>query len=462
MTVKTFTHIFFIIFISYFLAQVLYFIVMAIVALIHSRRMTMHLEEDDYSVLFSSDFTVPVTIIVPAHNEERSIEDTVLSLININYPSYEAIIVNDGSTDSTMPVLERLLDLEPTSITYNQRFPDGMVHEIYRSVKYPNFLVISKSGGHKKAGAVNAGLNIARYKYICVIDADTIIEPDAFTNLMSHVEKNPEKIIGIGSYFGLVNGFSVKKGRILKRSFSFNPLIAYQNLEYLRGFIGIRFPWSNLNAVPILAGGFSIWRIDILAKVGGFSENHTCEDMEITFRVRDYIVREKTGQSILSLPYYTAWTSGPENIKSLISQRERWQRVENESISAYRHMLFNPRFGNFGFITMPYFFFYECLGPFFEAVSYALVFFSFLAGILDVSTFMALFIFMGLAQSVISSYVLAVAMRTVNVFELRYVIYMLVLGLFEMLLYRPIILVAKVQGTLNFFFGVKGFTQYKR
>jgi Glycosyltransferases, probably involved in cell wall biogenesis len=160
-----------------------------------------------------------VTIVVPAHNEEHRIGDCLKSLLNINYPEFEVIVVNDDSTDRTMEILDEILKLQPFNKIYLERFQTGKINRVYKSETHPNVTVISKAGGLGKAGAVNAGLTFARYKYVSLLDADTILEPDCLLNLMAHVQRNPEQIVGIGSYFGLLNGFKIKDGKILSRSF---------------------------------------------------------------------------------------------------------------------------------------------------------------------------------------------------------------------------------------------------
>ncbi|MDD5354483.1 MAG: glycosyltransferase family 2 protein, partial [bacterium] len=276
--------ILFIIYISYFLLLVVYQVILGVIGFFENRWRNKQDEAEDYNRFSVSAFSLPVSFIVPARNEQEWISECIKAILSQDYPEFEVIVVNDNSTDQTMNILNELLDLQELTNPYKDRFDAGKIIGMHRSRKYPKVTVLTKISGKKKAGALNAGLNFAKYKYVCILDADTIIEPNALLRIMSHVQKEPDNIIGIGSSFGLVNGFKVKDGKIVDKSYSYNPLLAYQNIEYIRSFIGNRIAWSRFNSSPNIAGGFGIWRRDILLELGGYSTDFTCEDIELTFR----------------------------------------------------------------------------------------------------------------------------------------------------------------------------------
>ncbi len=459
----TFGNISFFILFTYFLLVLAYYSLLVLIGLFEERRRWWQNITDDYPLVYFSSYTLPVSVIIPAHNEEAWIRDSLLSVLNLNYPQFEVILVDDGSTDKTLEVLNSTLDLKPVDVHYVKHFKDGLVRAIFKSIKHHNVTVISKLSGLKKAGAVNAGLNMAKYKYICVIDADTVLEPDALLKVMAQVEKDPDKVIGIGSYFGLVNNFKIKNGRILSYNFSYNPLIAYQNIEYVRSFFGTRLAWSAVNAMPNVAGGFGLWRRDVLYELGGYSSEFTCEDLEMTFRAHDYIVKKKEkGYKILMLPYYIGWTEGPSNIKSLVSQRDRWQRVVNETVWKYRHMLFNPKYEWMGLITMPYFLLYEMMGVFAEVISLILLCAGWITGLISIKTYLAFFCFMLLSQALMTIMSLFAFVRDQETFCLKYILYLIFLSFIELLGYRWITSFAKLRGMVRASLGYKGHDQYVR
>lgn len=456
-------YILFLIFLAYFLLLIFYYFILGIIALFEERRRAWEDSTEDYTSLSASSFTMPVSVIIPAHNEEDWIADCLQSVLNLKYPEFEVIVVDDGSTDKTLAILDSKLKLQPIDKVYVERFKSGEIREIFKSMADARVTVINKVGGYKKAGAVNAGLNLAKYKYVCVMDADTVLEPDSLLRVMAHVQKDPDHIIGIGGYFGLANGFKIKDGRILERNFCQSPLITYQSLEYLRSFIINRTAWSKFNAMPNVAGGFGVWRRDILLELGGYAVDFSSEDIEFTFRAHDYIIEnKKEGDKIIMLPYYVGWTEGPATIKSYILQRDRWQRVINETIWKYRHMILSPKHKIFAFLTLPYYLFYEVLGVFFEIASVALVIWGFLAGVLTVKTFLAYFTLMILLQALVSLLAIFAFNRDQKLFRLRDITYFIILSFMEFFWYKWLMSFAKCSGTLNYFRGVRIYDKYER
>ncbi len=347
-------------------------------------------------------------------------------------------------------------------MVYTRHYKDGKTFDILKSQAHPNVKVIRKAKGEKKAGAVNAGLNIARYDYVCVMDADTVLEQDSLLKVMAEVSKDPQRIAGIGSYFGIANGFQIKEGVIIKKKFSFRPIIAYQNLEYIRSFFGIRIGLNPFNAMPNVAGGFGVWRRDVLYELGGYSPEFSSEDIEFTFRAHKYLADHKKDYRISMLPFCVAWTEVPSNLRSLIQQRDRWQRVVIETIWHYKSMLFNSKYRSFAFIIFPYYVFYEVLGVFFEIISVFFVTAGWIFKVLDINTFFAFITLMLVSQVLVSLFSLFSFIRMQNLFPKRYVIYLIFLSLIEFVFYRWIVGWAKLSGTLNYFRKVRAYDQYAR
>jgi cellulose synthase/poly-beta-1,6-N-acetylglucosamine synthase-like glycosyltransferase len=457
------TYFSFIFFFSYFFFLSVFYLFLAFLGFIEGRKRSWESQTEDYPLAYLASNAISVSIIMPARNEEGWIADALLAVLNLNYPKFEVIIVDDDSQDKTLEIVDKILKLKPLDMPYIKHYKDGVIHTIFKSAKYPNVTVISKDKGLKKAGAVNAGLNFARNEYVCVVDADTVLEQNALLKVMAHVGRDPDKIIGIGSYFGLSNDLKIKEGRILERRFSLNPLIAFQNLEYVRSFIGNRLGWSKYNAMPIVSGGFSMWRRDVLYELGGFSADFTCEDIEFTFRAHDYLVKNKDKDyRIIMLPYSVGWTEGPSNVNSLISQRSRWQRVTDETVAHYKYMILNPRFGAFAFLTLPYFLLYEVLGVFFETASILLMGLGWLQGLFNWKVFLVFVIFMALTQAVTTIISIFSFTRVQRLFPLHYITYLIFLSFTESLWYRWLIAAAKLLGTYTFLRGVKEHNQYQR
>jgi cellulose synthase/poly-beta-1,6-N-acetylglucosamine synthase-like glycosyltransferase len=250
---------------------------------------------------------------------------------------------------------------------------------------------------------------------------------------------------------------------VMERSFSNNPLVAYQNIEYIRSFIGNRLAWSKYNATPIVAGGFSVWRKDVLYELGGFDVDFTCEDAEFTFRAHDYLVKHKEkGYKIIMLPFYVGWTEGPSDIRSLISQRSRWQRVIDETVWKYKYMICNPKYGLFAFITLPYFLLYEILGVFVEITCLGFVVFGAIVGVLQWKVFLGFFLLMLLSQTFTSLLSILAFVESQRLFQLKYAEYLVELSFVEFFFYRWILSIAKIIGTWEFLRKKRSHDQYLR
>ncbi len=459
----TIIYITFIVSLVYFLLLVAFYLFLAFFGFIEDKKRAYQQEEENHPLIYFSNIAIPVSIVLPACNEEQWIKDSLLSLINLNYPIFEIIVVDDGSIDSTFDILNEMLALKAVDSVTTRHYRDGKVRSILKSDKHPHVTVIRKESGNKKAGAVNAGLNMAKHRFVCVIDADTVLERDALLQAMAPIHRDPDRVIGVSSLFGLVNGFNIKNGIIMQRSFSYRPIIVYQNLEYIRSFIGNRLAWSRFNAMPNVAGGFGIWRSDILYELGGYSSDFSSEDIELTFRAHDYMAAHKEKEyKILMLPYHVGWTEGPCNITSLIKQRNRWQRVVIETVFKYKYMMCNPKYGTFAFLVLPYFLFYEVFGVFVEVACVFLVTMGWITKMLDIRVFFIFLIFMGLTQFIISLLSLFAFMRGQSIFKMRYVLYLVMLSCFEFFGYRIIISIAKLQGFYHYLRKVRVYDQYVR
>ena len=453
----------FFIFIAYYLLATAYYLILGGVGFFEDRKRARQHREEDYTAFSVSTFTIPVSVIIPAHNEEAWIRDSVQSILNLNYPEFELIVVDDGSTDKTLTILKETLELRFVFNPYVDHFQSGKVLGLFKSKLYPHVTVIHKESGQKKAGAVNAALNIAKYKFVCVMDGDTVLEPDIVLKVMAHIQKDPERLIGVGSYFGLANEFGIKDGRVIKKNFLRPPTVAYQDLEYVRSFIGARIAWSRWNTMPIVAGGFGLWRRDVFVELGGYDPQYSSEDVEFTFRAHDYVAKNsKLGYQILMLPYCAGWTEGPGDVSSLMKQRNRWHRVTAEAVWDYKYMMCNPRYGRFAFVTFPYFVLYEVLGVFFELGSILMTLVGYAFGFIDQRLFFGIFLFMVLCQALASLIPLFAFQRDQKIFNTKEISYFVCLGWIEFFWYRWIISFAKLLGTYDYLCGVRTYDRVRR
>src|ERR1700685_2018567 len=140
----------------------------------------------------------PITLLVPAHNEEKSIRVSIRNLLELDYPELEVIVINDGSKDRTLEELQDEFKLRPVRMVYVQEVPSAEIRGLSRSDSDPRLLVIDKQSAGSKADAVNAGLNAATSPYVCIVDAASMLEPDSLLRIMVPVLADPKHVVGVG------------------------------------------------------------------------------------------------------------------------------------------------------------------------------------------------------------------------------------------------------------------------
>ena len=348
---------------------------------------------EDFSDIRESGLAPPISILVPAYNEGRSIVESVRSLFALRYPKLEVVVINDGSTDDTLERLIAAFGLRLTPRVYWQRIKSKPVRGIYWSPAHPTLWVLDKANG-RKADAVNAGINLASAPYVCVIDGDSILEGDAMAAVMNAILPHATETVAAGGTVRIVNGCAVSGDRVASVGLPKSFLGASQVLEYLRAFLFGRVAWGELKALMIVSGAFGVFRKDVLVEVGGFRHDTVGEDIDLVTRIHRRLRTLRRPYRIVFVPDPVCWTECPETLKGLRGQRERWQRGLGETLDHNGAMLANPRFGRIGLLAMPYLMAFEYLAPIMEVAGYVILPFGWAIGLVDPPQFA---LFVGLA-----------------------------------------------------------------
>lgn len=316
-----------------------------------------------------SQLAPPISILVPAYHEEAGIADSVRSLLALEYPTLEVVVVNDGSTDGT---LARLVDeFELRRVT--RTTPPFLPHKPVRGVYLPRgplpLLVVDKENGGK-ADALNAGINFARYPLVCAIDADSILEQDALVKAATPFLEDPDGTVATGGLVRIANGCRVERGRVVEAALPRRTLPTLQVVEYLRAFFAARTGWSAINALLIVSGAFGLFRRTAVIAVGGYRTDIVGEDIELVVRLHRTRGPGGRRHRIVYVPDPVCWTEGPERVRVLRRQRRRWHRGTLETLLIHRGMVFNPRHGTVGLLALPALLIFEVLGPIVELGGY--------------------------------------------------------------------------------------------
>ncbi len=435
---------------TYFLALNTLYLVFCVVAFAklaqHRRRWTPR----DLDAIIRSPATPGVSLIVPAYNEEATIADSVRSLLQLNYPRFEVVVVIDGAKDRTAEVLVEAFEMLAAPASYAQPLPSQPVNTFYRSLAHPDLVALDKKNGGK-ADAINAGINAARYGLVCVLDADSLLEEHALTRAVLPFLEDP-RTVAAGGIVRIANGCRVESGRVVEVGLPGSWLARFQVVEYLRAFLAGRVALSAMNALLIISGAFGVFRRDVVVEVGGFRVDTVGEDMEVVVKLHRRCREAHRPYRIVFQPNPVCWTEVPETRKVLGAQRNRWQRGTMQVIGYHSRMIGNPRYGIVGLFAMPFYLIFEAFGPIIEFAGFAITALGFALGLLD-WRFALLVFLVAVAYGAVLS-VSAVLLEEVSYRRYPRLSDLLVLcafGVFENFGYRQLTTWWRLRGAVDYF-----------
>ncbi len=371
----------------------------------------------------------PITIIVPAYNEENGIVESVRSLLQLEYPDYQLIVVNDGSTDRTLEQLFKNFQIRHASFSPYYEIDSQPIKAVYLSSAYPNLVVIDKEHSGK---------------------ADSILEKDCLLKIVRPFMED-DNIVAVAGTVRIANGCKINRGYIEEVGLSKSWLARFQVVEYLRTFLFGRIGFDLLNGILIISGAFSCFRRDALIEIGGYKAGSVGEDMQVIVRLQKELRKKNPKTRVTFIPDPVCWTEAPEKIKSLASQRVRWQKGTIESIRFHKDLFFNPEYGWLGMFVFPYYTFFEVFGPFIEITGYVVFIISSFLGIITlnfaVAFFTAVFLY-GVVLSTLSVCLEELSFKKYT--KVKHLIIIMVAALLENFGYRQ----------MTAFWRFKGFIEY--
>ncbi|MEW9051559.1 MAG: glycosyltransferase [Neobacillus sp.] len=425
-------------------------------------RKTYQLDDfEPYEDLLQSEYTKPVSILVPAYNESAGIYGSIRSLVSIEYPEYEIIIINDGSTDDTLEKLQSRFKLVKTNRVIRQQLETKRVKGIYQSTIYSNLIVIDKENGGK-ADALNVGINCSRYPYFCSLDGDSIIERNAFLKVLKPIIESDDEVIASGGSVRIANGCEIQSGELMSVGLSNKPIVIMQVIEYLRAFLTGRVGLSQNNLLLIVSGAFGVFSKRWVVEAGGYA--HTVgEDMELVVRLHRLVKEKGLNKKIVYVPDPVCWTEAPESIKFLRRQRKRWHRGLFDSLWRHRKLMFNPKYGSIGLFSMPYFFFIEFLGPLIELIGYIILIVSIFTGNIYMEYAIVFFVLSLIYGSIYSMAAVLLEEWSMERYPaVRHFAILFFVSLTETLWYRPLTVLWRVEGIFETLIGKRGWGEMVR
>ena len=432
----------------YMLIVILSYSMMLCLSFFHLKKEYRLDKEMQEEVDIISEYSKPVSIIVPAYNEEVGIIDSIYSLLSLRYAEVELVIVNDGSKDGTQQkVLEHFRMVHIPKVIRKQ-IETKPILNVFQSTIHPNLWLIEKENGGK-ADALNVGINFSHYPYFCSIDGDSILDEKSLIRVMRPLING--EVIAAGGNVRIANGNDVRLGSIYKTELSTNILVIMQIIEYFRAFLMGRIALSRRNLLLIISGAFSVFEKKWVIEVGGYSKNIIGEDMELVVKLHRFLKEKKLNKRIEFVPDPVCWTEAPQTLSILRKQRRRWHQGLVESLWKHKRLTLNPRYGAIGLISFPYYWIVECMGPLIELGGYIYLIISFFLGniYLEFAVLLSLlFILYGVVFSVASVLLEAWAMSTYP--KIRDVSRMIFYSFTEVFWYRPLTLIWRIEGMISF------------
>ena len=356
----------------FFFAINTYYLALTVAGFWRTIRVAREVRRPDQRRLLRSPLTPPISVLAPAFNEEANVVENVRSLLMLDYPLFEVILINDGSRDRTLGRLVDAFDLRRSARCFERVLPCKTIRGIYDSPVYPNLVVVDKENGGK-ADALNAGLNLSFYPLFCAIDADSILESDALLRLVRPFVDAPGITIAAGGVVRVANGCEIHGGRVHQVQLPRRALPLIQIVEYLRAFLFGRMGWSTGNSLLVISGAFGLFEKRAAVAAGGYATDSVGEDMELVVRMHRKRRELHQPYSIGFVPDPICWTEVPVTFRVLRRQRTRWQRGLIDTLVRHRAMIGRPRFGTVGMVSLPGFVMFEMLSPLVELSGYILM-----------------------------------------------------------------------------------------
>lgn len=439
-------------FFGYFTLIYLVYATLNVLAVVRIRRYLQVAETTAADNVFSS-LDLPVSVIVPAYNESDSIITSTRAMLQVEYPDYEVIVVNDGSTDDTLQKLIKAFNLQLFPEAYRQRVPCREIRGVYRSALHPMLRVIDKENGGSKADAMNAGINACRYPIFCAVDADSILQPDSLRRAVRPFLEEPNTV-ATGGTVRIANGCTVRGGFLETVSLPSNFLARVQVVEYLRAFLYGRMGWTQMNAVLIISGAFGVFDKEAVVRVGGYDHGAIGEDMELVLRLHRHSCESGEDYRITFLPDPICWTDAPEDLGTLGKQRIRWQHGLGQSLALHKSLLFDRRSGAVGWLAVPFYYIFELFGPLVEIGGYVFMTVAGFCGWVDwqtAATFYCLAIGLGVMLSASALVLEEMSFRVYP--RIRDLVTLFIVAVLENFGYRQITLVWRIRGLIGWLRG---------
>ena len=344
--------------------------------------------------IFHSPLAPPITIVVPARDNEASIVGCVRGLLHLRYPDFEVIVIDDGSTDQTFEQLRDAFDLAEIPRVIRNDLPTvGRILSSYAPRNREHLTVVRKQGTGSLADAMNVGINAALHPLVCRVDPGSYLDDEALLALAKPFIEDPVQVIAAGATIRVANGSTIEDGRVVDARMPKGWLARIQAVEYLRSFLIGGVAWSRMRAMLFVSGAFALFRRDVLVASGGFDPRSQGDDLELVTRLHHQFCRAGRPYRLVFVADPCCWTQVPVTHVGLARQRRRWAKSLAETVSIHRAMVAKPRYGFMGIVVLPYYLVVGLFGSLVELAAIPVLVCGYVLGYIDPTLALLLLIF---------------------------------------------------------------------
>ena len=312
--------------------------------------------------LFTSDQAPPISILLPARHDEKTIIDCVRALMELDYPRLEIVVANDASRDGTLERLIREFGLQESKRTPRASLPGGSVRRVYGSPRHPAFTVVDLARGGSKARAANFAMAYARHPLVLVTDADTVLERETLVRLALPFYEDAT----VAAAIGIVrpwNGTILERGSVTFSGRPASRLARFQVVEGLRGALAGQLAWGYLDSLYIVPRTLGLYARDAVTAAGGFRSGNVGDDLDLCMRLQRRAAQSRRHSVVRCVNGAILWTRVPERMRLLARQRTRRYQAIAEGLWFNRELLFNMRLAIRQGLTWLYHLVFELVGP---------------------------------------------------------------------------------------------------
>ncbi|MGG5461778.1 glycosyltransferase family 2 protein [Clostridium sp. B9] len=380
-------------FMYYIFIYAIIFFVSTIYSIVNLHESTLRKRYKNTINIYDESNYMPVSVLVPAYNEEKTILKCVESLLSLDYPEYEIIVVNDGSKDKTKDVLIESFNLKEVKKPIRKQLKCKEIVDVYEGFNKVKITLLNKENGGK-ADALNMGINASKYPLFLTLDADSILQRDSLNNIIVPFMEN-ENTIAVGGNVKISNNVLIEDGVVKKNSVPNRWLVIFQLIEYYRVFLTTRVWFNKFNGNLIISGAFGLFKKKAVINVGGYDSGSIGEDMELVVKLHSFNKKNENKYSIQYTPTAICWSQAPTKLKDLMGQRRRWHMGLMQSLLEHKYIFLNLKYGVIGTFSFLYYLIYEMLSCLIEVGGVIFIAISYLTGFINLRfliTFMIVYL----------------------------------------------------------------------